>query len=96
MWLHYELCDDSLDQFKEKFNYKIPPKKDSNQQWLWVEIDPSMWVDFYEVNGKIVPGFKVILHQVIYDMPAQQLLKQILDKHQQQVLEMLWHRNFKY
>jgi len=55
-----------------------------------------MWVDFYEVNGKIVPGFKVILHQVIYDMPAQQLLKQILDKHQQQVLEMLWHRNFKY
>ncbi len=82
MWLHYELFEDSFEQYKEKFNFKLPPKKDPNQRWLLVEVDPGMWVDFYEVEGKIVPGFKVILYGVTYWMPNKKLLKSILDNYQ--------------
>jgi hypothetical protein len=78
MWVHYELFNDTFDQFKEKFNYQVSTPASTHPRIMLVEIHPGFWVEFYEIEGKMVPGFKVMLYQVVYVLPSKKLLQSIL------------------
>ncbi len=88
MWLNYELFNDTFEQFIEKFNCQVTTRKDTEHRVLLAEIHPGFWVEFYELDGKMVPGFKIILYRVGYMMPSKKLLHLIIQTYlREQALE---------
>jgi hypothetical protein len=76
MWVHYELFNDTFEQFKDKFNYQVSTPASTYPRIMLVEIHPGFWVEFYEIEGKMVPGFKVMLYKVVYVMPSKNCFSQ--------------------
>ncbi len=88
MWLNFELFNDTFEQFIEKFNCQVTTHKDTEHRVLLAEIHLGFWVEFYELDGKMVPGFKNILYRVGYMMPSKKLLHLIIQTYlREQALE---------